>query len=105
MMDYGYNTGFNGGGQGPAMMPGTGFGAAMPRMNPYNTTADVQQQRERLKLLGLDETMLDDALKLKEGIFQKRDGMQSDLKDMAMDSISGAMKASGGGIASMASSL
>lgn len=110
-MNYGYNSG--GGGQQPAMMPGTGFGAATPRPNFYNTTADVEAQRQRLKLLGLDETMLDDALKLKQGIFEKRDDMQGQLKDSMMDSISGALKGSsaagaaggGGGLAGMASSL
>ena len=117
-MNYGYNSGgFGqqgfGGGQQPAMMPGTGFGAAMPRPNFYNTSADVEAQRQRLKLLGLDETMLDDALKLKQGLFEKRDEMKSDLKDSMMDSISGALKGSsaagaaggGGGLAGMASSL
>lgn len=47
--------------QMPAMQQGTGYGAPMQQMNPSNTVADVEEQRKRLKALGLDDTMIDAA--------------------------------------------
>jgi hypothetical protein len=95
-MNYGYQQfGSQGFGSGPAMMPGTGFGAAMPQPNFVNTTAEVEAQRRRLKALGLDDTMIDDALKMKEGLFQKRDEMRSGVQESAMGAIGDGIKSAG----------
>ena len=82
----------------PAMMPGTGYGGPMIT-NFQNTTADVEAQRRRLKALGLDDTMIDDALAFKQGIFEKRDEMQ----EKALETIGGGIKAAGSNITGAAS--
>ena len=82
----------------PPMMPGSGYGAPM-MTNFQNTTADVEAQRRRLKALGLDDTMIDDALSFKQGFFEKRDEMQG----QAMEAIGSGLKSAGSGIASMGS--
>ena len=87
--------------QMPAMMPGTGYGAQMPQINVANTAAEVEQQRKRLKALGLDDTMIDDALSFKQGLFEKRDEMQG----QALEAIGGGIKSAGAGLKSLASSL
>ncbi len=84
--------------QMPAMAPGTGYGAQM-QTNFQNTTADVEAQRKRLKALGLDDTMIDDALAFKQGLFEKRDEMQG----QALEAIGGGLKAAGSGITGAAS--
>ena len=96
----------------PAMQPGTGYGAQMPQFNLANTTAEVEQQRKRLKALGLDDTMIDDALSFKQGLFEKRDEMQGKALEAigggikaAGSNITGAASAAGAGIKSLASSL
>jgi hypothetical protein len=80
----------------PPMMPGTGYGAQMP--NGANTTGEVEAQRRRLKDLGLDDTMIDDALKFKSGLYQQRDEMKQKLYDSAL----GGLKDTGAGMASIA---
>jgi len=81
------------------VMPGSGYGAPM-MTNFQNTTADVESQRKRLKALGLDDTMIDDALAFKQGLFEKRDEMQG----KALEAIGGGIKAAGGSITGAASS-
>ena len=83
----------------PAMMPGTGYGGPMIT-NFQNTTADVDAQRRRLKALGLDDTMIDDALAFKQSLFEKRDEMQG----KALEAIGGGIKAAGSNITGAASS-
>ena len=106
-MNYGYQGAMpygQGGGMGPqmpAMMPGTGYGAQMPQFNLANTAAEVEQQRKRLKALGLDDTMIDDALSFKQGLFEKRDEMQG----KALEAIGGGIKSAGAGLKGLASSL
>jgi len=80
----------------PPMMPGTGYGAQMP--NGANTVGEVEAQRRRLKDLGLDDTMIDDALKFKSGLYQQRDEMKQKLYD---SSLSG-LKDTGAGMAAIA---
>lgn len=80
------------------MMTGSGYGAPM-MTNFQNTTADVEAQRKRLKALGLDDTMIDDALAFKQGLFEKRDEMQG----QALEAIGGGLKAAGSGITGAAS--
>jgi hypothetical protein len=80
------------------MMPGSGYGAPM-MTNFQNTTADVEAQRKRLKALGLDDTMIDDALSFKQGLFEKRDEMQG----KALEAIGGGIKAAGSNITGAAS--
>ena len=80
----------------PPMMPGTGYGAQMP--NGANTMGEVEAQRRRLKDLGLDDTMIDDALKFKSGLYQQRDEMRQELKD----TIGSGLKDTGAGMASIA---
>ena len=80
----------------PPMMSGTGYGAQMP--NGANTVGEVEAQRRRLKDLGLDDTMIDDALKFKSGFYQQRDEMKQKLYD---SSLSG-MKDTGAGMAAIA---
>jgi len=117
-MNYGYQGAMpygQGGGmapQMPAMMPGTGYGAPMQQFNLANTTAEVEQQRKRLKALGLDDTMIDDALSFKQGLFEKRDEMQGKALEAigggikaAGSNITGAASAAGAGLKSLASSL
>jgi hypothetical protein len=82
----------------PPMMPSSGYGAPM-MTNFQNTTADVEAQRKRLKALGLDDTMIDDALSFKQGLFEKRDEMQG----QAMEAIGSGLKSAGTGIANMGS--
>jgi len=82
----------------PPMMPGSGYGAPM-MTNFQNTTADVEAQRKRLKALGLDDTMIDDALAFKQGLFEKRDEMQG----KALEAVGGGLKAAGSGITGAAS--
>jgi hypothetical protein len=82
----------------PPMMPGSGYGAPM-MTNFQNTTADVEAQRKRLKALGLDDTMIDDALSFKQGLFEKRDEMQG----QAMEAIGSGLKSAGTGIANIGS--
>ena len=107
-MNYGYTGampyGQNGGmsqfaPQMPAMQPGTGFGAQMQPMNPINTVSEIEQQRKRLKALGLDDTMIDDALSFKQGLFEKRDEMQG----KALEAIGGGIKAAGSNLTGAAS--
>lgn len=86
--------------QMPAMQQGTGYGAPMQQMNPSNTVADVEEQRKRLKALGLDDSFIDDALEMKQGMFEKRD----EIKSQAIDAIGSGLKSAGSGIASAASS-
>ena len=86
--------------QMPAMQQGTGYGAPMQQMNPSNTVAEVEEQRKRLKALGLDDTFIDDAMSFKQGMFEKRDEM----KDQAFEAIGSGLKSAGSGIASAASS-
>lgn len=108
-MNYGYQGALQGGnpyGMGggmsqfappmPPMMPGTGYGAQMP--NGANSTGEVEAQRRRLKDLGLDDTMIDDALKFKSGLYQQRDEMRQELKD----TIGSGIKDTGAGMASIA---
>lgn len=83
--------------QMPSMQPGTGYGAQMQPMNPINTVSEIEQQRKRLKALGLDDTMIDDALAFKQGLFEKRDEMQG----KALEAIGGGIKSAGSGIADM----
>ncbi len=83
----------------PPMMPGTGYGAQMP--NGANTTMEVEAQRRRLKDLGLDDTMIDDALNFKSGLFQKRDEMRQEFKD----TIGSGIKDAGAGIMQFGKSL
>ena len=97
--------------QMPAMQQGTGYGAPMQQMNQINTVAEVEQQRKRLKALGLDDTFIDDALEMKKGMFEKRDeikqGMfekRDEIKSQAIDAIGSGLKSAGSGIASAASS-
>lgn len=99
-MNYGYQQpgGMQSFGQQPAMMPGSGYGAPM-MTNFQNTTADVEAQRKRLKALGLDDTMIDDALSFKQGLFEKRDEMQG----KALEAIGGGIKAAGSNITGAAS--
>ena len=85
--------------QMPAMQQGTGYGAPMQQMNPSNTVADIEEQRKRLKALGLDDTMIDDALSFKQGLFEKRDEMQG----KALEAIGGGIKAAGSNITGAAS--
>lgn len=80
----------------PPTMPGTGYGAQMP--NGANSTGEVEAQRRRLKDLGLDDTMIDDALKFKSGLYQQRDEMKQKLYDSAL----GGLKDTGAGMASVA---
>jgi hypothetical protein len=80
----------------PSMMPGTGYGAQMP--NGANTTGEVEAQRRRLKDLGLDDTMIDDMLKFKSGLYQQRDEMKQNLYDSAL----GGLKDTGAGMAAIA---
>jgi len=112
-MNYGYQQsgGMQGFGQQPAMMPGSGYGAPMIT-NFQNTTADVEAQRRRLKALGLDDTMIDDALAFKQGLFEKRDEMQGKALEAigsgikaAGSNITGAASAAGAGLKGLASSL
>jgi hypothetical protein len=63
----------------PPMMSGTGYGAQMP--NGANTVGEVEAQRRRLKDLGLDDTMIDDALKFKSGLYEQRDQMKQDFRE------------------------
>ena len=108
-MNYGYQGALQGGnpyGMGggmsqfappmPSMMPGTGYGAQMP--NGANTTGEVEAQRRRLKDLGLDDTMIDDMLKFKSGLYQQRDEMKQNLYDSAL----GGLKDTGAGMAAIA---
>ena len=108
-MNYGYQGALQGGnpyGMGggmsqfappmPPMMPGTGYGAQIP--NGANTTGEVEAQRRRLKDLGLDDTMIDDMLKFKSGLYQQRDEMKQKLYDSAL----GGLKDTGAGMASIA---
>ena len=108
-MNYGYQGSMpygQGGGmsqfapQMPAMQPGTGYGAPMQQMNPMNTVADVEEQRKRLKALGLNDSFIDDAFEMKQGMFEKRDEM----KGQALEAIGSGLKSAGSGIASAASS-
>ena len=64
--------------QMPAMQQGTGYGAPMQQMNPSNTVADVEEQRKRLKALGLDDSFIDDALEMKQGMFEQKLDRQND---------------------------
>ena len=80
----------------PPMMPGTGYGAQMP--NGANSTGEVEAQRRRLKDLGLDDTMIDDALKFKSGLYEQRDEMKQKLYDSAL----GGLKDTGAGMAAIA---
>jgi len=108
-MNYGYQGAIQGGnpyGMGggmsqfappmPPMMPGTGYGSQM--LNGANSTGEVEAQRRRLKDLGLDDTMIDDALKFKSGLYQQRDEMKQKLYDSAL----GGLKDTGAGMASVA---
>lgn len=112
-MNYGYQQsgGMQGFRQQPVMMPGSGYGAPM-MTNFQNTTADVEAQRRRLKALGLDDTMIDDALAFKQGLFEKRDEMQGKALEAigggieaAGSNITGAASAAGAGLKGLASSL
>lgn len=82
-----------------------GYGAQMPSPSAYSTPADVMAQRDRLKTLGLDDTAIDDLLKFKQGLLEKRDEMQTDVLKSAGEGIKSLGGAAKSGLASLGSSL
>lgn len=82
-----------------------GYGAQMPPPSAYSTPADVMAQRDRLKTLGLDDTAIDDLLKFKQGLLEKRDEMQTDVLKSAGAGIKSLGSSAKSGLASLGSSL
>ena len=102
-MNYGYFS--NQPMQAPPSMAQFGYGAQMPSPSAYSTPADVMAQRDRLKTLGLDDTAIDDLLKLKQGLLEKRDEMQTDVLKSAGEGIKSLGGSAKSGLASLGSSL
>tara|TARA_R110000868_G_scaffold44315_4_gene148141 strand:- start:101 stop:406 length:306 start_codon:yes stop_codon:yes gene_type:complete len=101
-MNYGLPNNFQG--YGIPQNQFQGFNQGMPQapgLYQSQSVQSVENQRTRLKSLGLDDSAIDNILGAKQGLLQARDDMKTDLRA----NIIGGTDSTGSKVASMFSSL